>query len=142
MLEHLHHQDRVHGARREWQARRIREQSRPRPIAVATHLKAVQADVRAPFGQLGFRPPVTTANIKHPAARPSTQPGKADPFAPDQPLRVEGRGPYQPSQGAHHSGFRSEPPVRLYTSEVICSETSPIKNTITEALNSKVLMLV
>ncbi len=63
--------------------------------------------------------------------------------APYKPLRMKRRPAKQASQAdsaAIHL-TQSRLPL-LYTSEVICSETSPMRKTMTEALKSRALMLV
>lgn len=62
-----------------------------------------------------------------------------DPPGTQQPLRMEWS-PRHPLQAPTPSPHFSSP--RLYVSEVICSDTRPMRKMITDALKSSVLMLV
>ena len=138
MLEHVEQHDGVATGIGQRQLGGVGEDVGPGAVARRRGRGVIDGEIVAARRQGIAHPFAGAADVDHEAARLRQQ-GPDRLLPAEQPLRMQGSPPQpRPARGA---GLRQRDGL-VYVSDVICSETSPMRNTITDALNNNRLMLV
>ena len=137
VLDHLQASDRLESPVRERKALGIGKYGRRGTVESPSGRREVQRDVISGGINVAAEPAIRRPDVQHIAPRRADTARR--PPRPQEPLRMKsgtGKTRYPAPQPPHLSL------LRLYVSEVICSDTRPIRKTMTDALSSNALMLV